>query len=51
MNSWNYDVIKGYANEVENERVNVHSMHSLKKKFHAFNIRLLPRKNLFKPIF
>ena len=31
MNSWNHDVIKGYANGVENERVNIEWMRSILK--------------------
>ena len=42
MNSWNHDVIKDYANGIENERVNVEASCSfLENVFHDLNFWLL----------
>ena len=53
MNSSNHDIIiKGYANDVENERVNVESMCSFLKSVSCIKHLILAYpKNLFKSIF
>ena len=54
MNSWNHEIVtsfKGYANDIENERVNVESICSfLLNVFRTLNIWFLYPRNLFKSV-